>query len=78
MARRHVPGGGPVNIPTLLSHGTCPVCGKIRYASRASARKAGSVLFTGTRLRAYRCGTWWHLTSADHVRTVWLRARRAA
>jgi hypothetical protein len=78
MARRDVPGGGEVNIATLLSHGTCHDCGKVRYASRTKARHAGRVLYPGTRMRAYECGTWWHLTSASAKKTVWFREQRAA
>jgi hypothetical protein len=39
----------------------CPDCGKIRYPSRAEARRHARR--HGTRRRAYRCGEFWHLAS---------------
>lgn len=46
--------------PTAVPHhGRCRVCGKLRYATRVDARKAAQVAY-GRKLRAYRCGDWWH------------------
>jgi hypothetical protein len=41
--------------------GTCPTCGKLRYSDRSTARRAARALYPHTALRAYRCGTWWHI-----------------
>lgn len=50
----------------------CPVCGKQCYRSRKGAQAAGRLLHPKRRMYAYRCGAYWHLTSAI------VRLRRAA
>jgi hypothetical protein len=44
---------------------SCPECGKHCYRSRKKARLAASQLLGRSGQRAYQCGDWWHLTSAD-------------
>ncbi|GAA4132263.1 hypothetical protein GCM10022416_11860 [Actinomadura keratinilytica] len=46
-----------------LQLGTCARCGRARYPSRREARQAARLAAPGVRLRAYRCGTSWHLTT---------------
>lgn len=46
-----------------LQLGLCGACGRARYGSRRQARHAARVAAPGVRLRAYRCGNAWHLTS---------------
>ncbi|WP_433476531.1 hypothetical protein ACQPZP_05450 [Spirillospora sp. CA-142024] len=46
-----------------LQLGLCGACGRARYGSRRQARHAARVAAPGVRLRAYRCGRAWHLTS---------------
>jgi hypothetical protein len=45
--------------PSQRFHGSCPTCGKRRYASRLLARAAGRVI--DRTMSAYRCGDYWHL-----------------
>jgi hypothetical protein len=40
---------------------SCPADGKLRYLTRADAKRAARV--KSRRLRAYRCGQFWHLAS---------------
>ncbi|MBE1533261.1 hypothetical protein H4W34_003094 [Actinomadura algeriensis] len=47
----------------LLQLGMCGRCGRARYETRRTARHAARIAAPGIRLRAYRCGTAWHLTS---------------
>lgn len=47
----------------VLQLGLCGRCGRARYETRRTARHAARIAAPGTRLRAYRCGTAWHLTS---------------
>lgn len=47
----------------------CPDCGKVSYPSRSGARRSARFLYPGRRMRTYRCGTMWHLTS-QNARTV--------
>jgi hypothetical protein len=50
----------------VSQHGwTCPECGKVCYLTRRAARRAASQLplRPGSKLRAYPCGQYWHLTS---------------
>ncbi|MFV2179628.1 hypothetical protein ACFHW2_41110 [Actinomadura sp. LOL_016] len=49
----------------LLQLGMCGWCGRARYETRRTARHAARVAAPGVRLRAYRCGTAWHLTSPN-------------
>jgi len=46
--------------PDRLSIGTCPDCGKKRYATRKDARRAARAFHRTESLRAYRCGDWHH------------------
>jgi len=53
---------------------TCADCGKVCYLSRRDARRGASQLSrrAGSKLRAYRCGRYWHLTSqGTGVLTGW-------
>ena len=43
------------------SDGTCDVCGKQRYRSRAMAKKTAKQLFPGQHMNPYRCGEDWHI-----------------
>jgi hypothetical protein len=47
----------------VLQLGLCGRCGRARYATRTDARRAARIAAPGNRLRAYRCGTSWHLTT---------------
>jgi hypothetical protein len=47
----------------ILQIGLCGRCGRARYATRRRARQAVRIAAPGVRLRAYRCGDAWHLTS---------------
>jgi hypothetical protein len=49
-----------VGLPVAV--GSCPACGKHSYSTRAAAKRAARAIHPGERLRAYRCGTYWHLT----------------
>ncbi|OLT34040.1 hypothetical protein BJF79_33850 [Actinomadura sp. CNU-125] len=49
----------------LLQLGMCGRCGRARYETRRTARHAARIAAPDTRLRAYRCGTAWHLTSPN-------------
>jgi hypothetical protein len=48
-----------------LQLGSCARCGRVRYFSRREARYAARIASPGTRLRAYRCGTFWHLGTPE-------------
>lgn len=52
----------------LLQLGMCGRCGRARYETRRTARHAARVAAPGVRLRAYRCGAAWHLTSPNSHR----------
>lgn len=45
--------------------GECRACGKIRYTTRDDARHAARVIGAkyGTRMRAYECESYWHISS---------------
>lgn len=47
----------------------CPACGKLRYLSRAAAKKVAKRLppTDGVRMGAYACGDYWHV---GHVPTA--------
>ncbi|MEU8342418.1 hypothetical protein AB0C74_12035 [Spirillospora sp. NPDC048832] len=47
----------------ILQLGLCGRCGRARYTTRRTARHAARIAAPGIRLRAYRCGDAWHLTS---------------
>lgn len=54
--------------------GICPGCGKHRFSSRAQAKRAARAMpGRYAKLRAYRCGDYWHLTSAGTSTTEWYR-----
>ncbi|GAA2278298.1 hypothetical protein GCM10010402_38650 [Actinomadura luteofluorescens] len=48
---------------SMLQLALCGRCGRARYATRRDARHAARIGAPGVRLRAYRCGDAWHLTS---------------
>lgn len=48
---------------SILQLGLCGRCGRARYTTRRTARHAARIAAPGVRLRAYRCGDAWHLTS---------------
>jgi hypothetical protein len=42
--------------------GECPECGKLRFLTKAAAKRAASQLrHRDGRLNAYRCGEFWHI-----------------
>ncbi len=49
--------------------GRCETCGKIRFASRAEAKRAIREMrgrgTSSTVRRVYRCGDYWHITSVS-------------
>lgn len=47
--------------PAERHEGRCDACGKLRYASRKLARAAAKARHQDSRMRAYRCGDWWHV-----------------
>ncbi len=47
---------------TRLGKGLC-ACGKVRYASRAGARKASRLAVPGKRMRVHEHDGCWHVTS---------------
>lgn len=51
---------------TRLNLGRCADCGKVRYETRAKARRAARTRHRGNRMRAYPCGAYWHL---GHITT---------
>jgi hypothetical protein len=71
--------------PVRYSVGGCPECGKQRYVSKSAAKKAARWKQTfgdAPECRPYRCGDYWHLTSADRSRLArwreWEHERAAA
>lgn len=60
---RHLNRNRAAELLAWLQLGTCPRCGRARYATRRQARSAARIGAPGTRLRAYRCGDGWHLTT---------------
>jgi len=40
----------------------CPHCGRRCYASRKAARRAARLLYPGTHMRKYSCGSYWHVS----------------
>ncbi|MEU5993878.1 hypothetical protein ABZ806_33315 [Spirillospora sp. NPDC047418] len=52
-----------VEMLAVLQLGLCGRCGRARYPTRRTARHAARIAAPGTRLRAYRCGDTWHLTT---------------
>ncbi len=63
--------------PRLPLTGYCPDCDKLRYTSRAEARKAANR--QSKRMRVYSCpvnDTFWHTTSwGPQSRVAWYRER---
>ncbi|GGV45156.1 hypothetical protein GCM10010182_81960 [Actinomadura cremea] len=62
---RHLVADPVGHMLALLQLGMCGRCGRARYETRRTARHAARIAAPGTRLRAYRCGTAWHLTSPN-------------
>ena len=56
---------------------TCADCGKRAYTSKGSAKNSARLLYPGQRMRVYRCGEWWHLTSWDAAWTAAMKDQRA-
>lgn len=52
---------------------TCACCGKRGYLTKADARRTARLLYPGQRLRPYRCGEWWHVTSQSAGRVAMWR-----
>lgn len=46
--------------PFFGDRGRCE-CGKVRWASRTDAKQFAKRHHPGDRVRAYRCGEFWHL-----------------
>ena len=69
---QHLPGRDRVaELLGWLQVGMCGACGRARYVSRREARYAARLASPGTRLRAYRCGTSWHLgTPAGRAQVI--------
>lgn len=44
----------------IRHHGTCPTCGKHKYASRRDAKRAARYLHPQDSMRAYQCGAFYH------------------
>ena len=40
--------------------GSCKKCGRVRYASKRTAKAAARQLHPGQHLRAFQCGHYWH------------------
>jgi hypothetical protein len=61
--------------PAGKSGTTCPDDGKLRFYTRKDAMRYASqrTRRPGIRLRAYRCGQFWHLTSQDTAEVTWYR-----
>lgn len=57
MKRRRARDGDP----RQLGQATCPDCGKRRYLTRVDAKRAARALSPAEPLRAYLCGTSWHI-----------------
>lgn len=54
-------------------------CGKVRYLTRREARHEARSGFRSARLgkvRVYRCGGFWHLTSVSAGDTAFFRTRQ--
>ncbi|MFC9973888.1 hypothetical protein ACFVH6_23615 [Spirillospora sp. NPDC127200] len=54
-------GERAAEVVAVLQLGTCGGCGRARYLTRREARRAARIAAPSARLRAYRCGSWWHL-----------------
>lgn len=63
----------------ISRHGfaTCADCGKRAFTSKTAAKRGARVLYPESRMRVYRCGEWWHLTSQDAARAAEMRGRAA-
>lgn len=58
--------------------GACPECGKMRYTSKGQAKRAGrQTPRRRGKLRVYRCGAYWHLTSQATAKVTMHRERDA-
>lgn len=62
-----------------MSLNICQSCGRPKksYATRADARRDAR-LIPGRKIRVYRCGCYWHLTSVPADRASALRERGTA
>jgi hypothetical protein len=40
--------------------GCCKECGRVRYASKRTAKAAARQIHPGKKLRAFECGDYWH------------------
>ncbi len=56
---------------------TCPACGKQGFTSKQVAKRAAARIHPGVRMRFYRCGQFWHMTSADSDTSAGYRERQA-
>lgn len=57
-----------------MTTASCPDCGKVRYLTRADAKR--SARRQSRRMRAYRCGQFWHLaTFGAYQRVVFYREK---
>ena len=54
----------------------CQTCGKPKrsYATRADARRAARSVRVHKKIRTYRCGNYWHLTSVPADRAAAIRS----
>jgi hypothetical protein len=73
--RPRTPWAPPPVTASRLDFGTCPDCGKLRFTTRATARKAGrQAQRRGVHItRVYRCGDYWHWTSQDAAKAAKMR-----
>lgn len=68
----------PGPYPDAHTVGTCPLCGKQCYRSKASAKRAARVLYPGATRRTHKCGDYWHFTSMTARQVANLKDWRAA
>lgn len=61
------------NKPNGYPGARCPACGKVRFPTRRSARKWGRHQYPAAKIRAYKCGNFWHFTSQDTATTTWFK-----
>ncbi|MFC6883401.1 hypothetical protein [Actinomadura yumaensis] len=59
MSRNHLSQAEPRS--PYWARGSCPECGKTRYASRREAKKAARKLYPGAHMQAYPCGVFFHV-----------------
>lgn len=56
--RKAQPGYGYALVPHI---GTCPDCGRLRFAARGDAKDAARTTGGDVRQTVYRCGDYWHV-----------------